>query len=605
MASEYIEQKLRLLTDLPGVYLMKNADSDIIYIGKAKNLKNRVRSYFKSSQTGKTAKLVSEIVDFETIITASNKEALLLEVTLIQKHQPRYNIKLKRGTSYPYIKITNERDPKMEIASDVAEDGALYFGPYPDVYSAQTTMDILYKLYPLRRCNLNQKRPCLYYHMNQCIGPCAREVPEEEYKEQINKIRHFLDGDVEEVKAQIIVKMEEAAEEMEYERAAEYRDQVRHIEKTVEKQTMISRDKTPRDIFNFYMDRGWISIQVFFVRQRTLIKRKAHMTPVYGSPEEELQRYILQYYSDPNNIKPKEILVPAGLEKDELEEILDVPIRVPQRGEKKQLLDLAEKNGQIQLTEHLNMQLANEERTIGATEDLSSLLGLPYIQTIEAFDHSNIQGTSPVSAMVQFVNGKSNKKGYRKYHIKTVEGANEYATTQEVIRRRYSRLLKEGQALPDLVLMDGGAIQVNAAREVLQDELGLYDLAVAGMVKDENHRTANVLFGDPLELVEMNPKSQAFYLVQRVQDEVHRFAISFHRNTRSRNSFSSQLDQVRGVGPKTRNKVLKHFRTLKNAAASNVEEMRDLGIPEKTALAILETLQKTYHKKAKSNKEEE
>ena len=264
MASDYIESKLKLLPDLPGVYIHKNVQDEIIYIGKAKNLRNRVRSYFKSSQTGKTAKLVSEITDFETIVTMTNKEALLLEVTLIKKHQPRYNIRLKSGTSYPYLKITNEDNPQMVIASDVLDDGAEYYGPYPNVYAADQTLQILQKLYPLRRCNGPQSRACLYFHIDQCIGPCDHEVSKEEYDAQKAKIRSFLNGNVQEVKDELLIKMEEASQSLDYERAAELRDQIRNIEETVEKQTIISRDNTPRDIFSFYMDKGWISIQVFF-----------------------------------------------------------------------------------------------------------------------------------------------------------------------------------------------------------------------------------------------------------------------------------------------------------------------------------------------------
>ncbi len=601
MASPLIEAKLSLLPDLPGVYLHKNADGEIIYVGKAKNLKNRVRSYFKSSHQGKTAKLVSEIADFETIITSTNKEALLLEVTLIKKHQPKYNIRLKQGTSYPYLKITNERDPKIEITSDVLKDGAIYFGPYPDVYAASQTMQILQKLYPLRRCNKSQKRACLYYHIGQCIGCCDHEVPKEEYEAQIANIRRFLNGHVQEVKDDLIQKMMKASENLEYERAMEYRDQIRHIEQTVEKQTMISQDHTPRDIFNYDMDKGWISIQVFFIRQRKLTKRDAHLAPCYGTPEEELTRYILQYYDEDNNIKPKEILVPAGLDKQDLSEILDRPVRVPQRGEKKRLLDLAKKNSQIALNEHFKLQALNEEKTIGASQELADALGLDYIERIETFDHSNIQGAHPVSAMVSFKNGLADKSNYRKFHIKTVDGADEFATTQEVVRRRYSRLLKEKAEFPDLILMDGGKVQIHAAIDVLENELNL-NLPVAGMVKDDYHQTAHLLVGHPdrgYREIELDPKSQAFYLIQRIQDEVHRFAITFHRSTRSKNSFSSQLDKIEGVGPKTRQKIMRHFRSLKNVVHADVEEIKDLGVPEKVAQRIIDELTVYYDQKKK------
>ncbi|WP_027108273.1 excinuclease ABC subunit UvrC [Lacticigenium naphthae] len=579
MPSEHIEQKLNLLPEMPGCYIMKNRNAEIIYIGKAKNLKNRVRSYFRGKHEGKTALLVQEIIDFETIVTGTDKEALLLEITLIKKHQPKYNIKLKQGTNYPYLKITKEKDPQLIITSEVTQDGGLYFGPYPNVYAATETQQLIQKIYPLRKCNGKQKRACLYYHIGQCIGPCDHEVTREEYDQQIKKIKRFLNGNVKEIKEEIVKKMQEASENMEYERAAELRNQISYIEQTVEKQTIVSRDFTPRDIFNFYMNKGWISIQVFFIRQATLIKREASIFPCYGTPQEELMSYILQYYDNKNIIKPKEILVPEELDTELLSETLDVKVRVPKRGNKKDLLELAEKNSEITLNEKFRLMEVDEKKTVGAIGELSEAMGLPYIERIEAFDHSNIQGTNPVSAMVSFKDGKPDKTNYRKYKIKTVVGSNEAATTREVIRRRYSRLLKEQRPLPDLILMDGGKIQVNAAIDVLENELNLF-IPVAGMVKDTKHRTAALIFGENYAQVYLDPRSQAFHLVQRIQEEVHRFAITFHRKVRSKNSFSSQLDSIEGVGPKTRTKILRHFKSLKRIKEADNEEIHALGIPK-------------------------
>lgn len=589
MSNELIENKLQLLPALPGCYIMKNKENEIIYIGKAKNLKNRVRSYFRGEHEGKTKRLVEDIVDYETIVTGSDKEALLLEVTLIQKHQPKYNIRLKRGTSYPYLKITNERDPQLVITSDVENDGAHYFGPYPDVWAASETKQLIQKIYPLRKCNGYQKRACLYYHIGQCIGPCDHEVPVEEYEAQIRRIRSFLNGNVADIKRDLKQKMHEAAEEMNYERAAEFRDQVSYIERTVEKQSIISNDYTPRDFFNYYMDKGWISIQVFFVRQATLIKREATMFPVIDTPEEELMSFILQYYADKNNLKPKEVYVPETVDTALLEDALETKVVVPRRGRKKELLDLTGKNSEIALKQNFRLIEMKEQKTTGAIEELSEVMGLPYIERIEAFDHSNIQGTNPVSAMVSFKDGVPDKNNYRKYKIRTVVGSNEYATTQEVIRRRYSRLLKEKKDMPDLILMDGGKVQVNAAVDVLQNEFGL-DIPVAGMVKDKKHRTAGLIFGHELEPVVLNPRSQAFHLVQRIQEEVHRFAITFHRNVRGKNSFTSQLDDIEGVGPKTRTKVLRHFKSMKKLKEAEIEELTGLGIPVKVAERIKETV---------------
>lgn len=590
MVSTHINNKLMLLPDLPGCYLMKNKEKEIIYIGKAKNLKNRVRSYFRGTHEGKTQLLVEEIVDFETIITSTDKECLLLEITLIKKHQPKYNIKLKQGTSYPYLKITNEKDPQLIITSEVKRDGGHYFGPYPNVYAASETQQFIQKVYPLRKCNGHQKRACLYYHLGQCIGPCDHEVPQEEYDAQIDKIRRFLNGDVKEIKKILKSKMMQAADELAFERAAEYRNQIQYIETTVERQNIITNDFTTRDVFSFYMNKGWISIQVFFIRQATLIKREATIFPCYDTPQEELASYIVQFYQEANHLLPKEILVPSGLDTKILSEVLEIPVKVPIQGRKKDMLDLATKNSEISLNEKFQLIEMDDRKTVGAMKELSEALNLPLIKRIEAFDHSNIQGTNPVSAMVSFLDGKPDKSNYRKYKIKSVTGSNELATTEEVIRRRYERLLKEGKPLPDLILMDGGKIQVNGAINILENELGL-SIPVAGMVKDEKHRTSSLIFGEDLQRVPLKPTSQAFYLVQRIQDEVHRFAITFHRQLRGKNSLSSKLDRIEGVGPKTRTKILKHFKSVKKVKDASVEEIKGLGIPLKTAVKIKEGLE--------------
>lgn len=588
MASEHIEHKLALLPALSGCYIMKDINAKIIYVGKAKNLKNRVRSYFKSSHEGKTAKLVSEIVDFETIITSTNKEAFLLEITLIQKHQPYFNIKLKRGTGYPYIKITNERDPRLLITGDVKKDGGFYFGPYPDVYAAQETLRFLQRVYPLRRCQGHQGRPCLYYHMGQCLGACFKEVPESVYAAQIKEIKRFLNGQVDPVKKELTAKMTTAAEEMQFERAAELRDQLHYIEATVEKQKIISNDNTPRDLFAFYLDKGWLSIQIFFIRQARLIRREKRLFPCVSTPEEELATFILQWYNRKNNVLPREILVPEGVEKKVLTEILNVPIRTPQRGEKKALMEMAQKNSRLVLEEKFRLLELDNRKTVGAQDEIMDALGLPHGHVIEAFDHSHIQGTDPVSAMVTFVDGRAEKKLYRKYKLtQTTDhaGANEDANTREVIFRRYSRLLKEDKPLPDLILMDGGIVELNAAKDVLENELGL-SIPVAGMVKDNHHKTASLLYGEVDQTIQLDPKSQGFYLLTRIQDEVHRFAISFHRQLRGKNSLSSKLDDIKGVGPKTRTKLLKNFGSMKHIKEASVAELEALGIPKTVAQTI-------------------
>ena len=584
MATQHIENKLKLLPDLPGCYMMKDINSKIIYVGKAKNLKNRVRSYFKSNHEGKTAKLVSEIRDFETIITSTDKEAFLLEITLIQKHKPYYNIKLKRGTGYPYIKITHEKDPQLKIVSQVKKDGGYYFGPYPNVYAATETLQLLQKVYPLRRCNGYQKRPCLYYHMGQCLGACFKEVPQSEYEKQIKKIKSFLNGNVSKIKKELEQKMETASENLEFERAAEIRDQIHYVEMTVEKQKIISNDNTPRDLFAFYMNKGWLSLQIFSIRQARLMKREKRLFPCIDTPEAELESFILQFYNQKNRILPKEILVPSGMDKETLSEILGIPVKTPQRGQKRDLLEMAQKNAKLVLEEKFRLLELDERKTTGAMNEITDALGLPNGHRIEAFDHSHLQGEDLVSAMVCFIDGRPEKTEYRKYKLKNVDHANEAASTREVIYRRYSRLLKEKANLPDLILMDGASIQINAAVDVLHNQLGI-DIPVAGMVKNDRHKTADLMMEND-EKIGLDPKSEGFYLLQRIQDEVHRFAITFHRQVRSKNSLASRLERIQGVGPKTRIKLLRNYGSLKNISAASVEDLESLGISKKVAQTI-------------------
>ncbi|USS87305.1 excinuclease ABC subunit UvrC [Fructilactobacillus hinvesii] len=586
MASEHIENKLKLLPEKPGVYIMKDKNGKVIYVGKSKNLKNRVRSYFKSRQYGRRAKLVENIADYETIITATDKESFLLEITLIQKYRPYYNVRLKNGTGgYPYIKITNERDPRMLVTSYIKNDGAYYYGPYPNVYAADETLKFLQKMYPLRRCNGYQGRACLYYHMNQCLGACFRKVPKSEYQEQIKKIKSFLNGNVTEAKQILTKRMNEAAEKLEFERAAEVRDQLNYIQATVEKQKIISHDYTQRDVFNFYADKGWLSIQVFYIRQARLMKRTKRLFPILSTPEEEMTNFIVQFYDQQDQIQPREILVPASIDTDVITKLTGIPARTPVRGQKRALLRMAKENAKYVLDEKFRLLEMNQRKTVGAVRELSQILNLPPVHRIEAFDHSHIDGADLVSAMVVFEDGKPNKNMYRKYKLKTVTHADEAASTREVIRRRYTRLLKEHAELPDLILMDGGEIQLNAVKDVLENELDLH-IPVAGMVKNPKHKTADLLYGDNDQHVDLNPQSQAFYLVQRIQDEVHRFAISFHHDLHSKNSMTSRLDGIKGVGPKTRNKLLRNFGSMKKIEAASVEELQQLGISKTVAQTI-------------------
>ncbi|MBC6133603.1 excinuclease ABC subunit UvrC [Listeria booriae] len=599
MTTEHIRNKLALLPDQPGCYLMKDQQGTIIYVGKAKILKNRVRSYFTGSHDGKTQRLVQEIRDFEYIVTSSNVEALLLEINLIKKHDPRYNIMLKDDKTYPFIKITNERHPRLIITRQVKRDKGKYFGPYPNVYAANETKKILDRLYPLRKCTTLPNKVCLYYHLGQCLAPCVFKVEADTYKKMTDEIVQFLNGGYKEVKQDLQAKMQVAAEDMQFEKAAEFRDQITAIETTMEKQKMTMTDFVDRDVFGYAIDKGWMCVQVFFIRQGKLIERDVSQFPFYSDADEDFLTFIGQFYQKTNHIPPKEIFLPDDVDEEAIQALLpDTKIIVPKRGNKKGLVKLAYKNAKIALNEKFLLLERNEERTVGATEKLGEAMGIPTPNRIEAFDNSNIHGTDPVSAMITFLDGRPSKNDYRKYKIKTVVGPDDYATMREVVRRRYWRVLKEGLPLPDLILIDGGKGQIDSAKDVLVNELGL-DIPVAGLAKDNKHKTSQLLFGDPLAVVPLHRNSQEFYLLQRIQDEVHRFAITFHRQLRSKTGFQSLLDGIPGVGPGRKKAILKHFGSMKKIKTATVAEIQEAGVPIAVAEAVHEKFAKLNEEKPK------
>jgi len=648
-----IRNKLALLPDLPGCYLMKNEEGTIIYVGKAKVLKNRVRSYFTGSHNGKTQRLVANIADFEYIVTASNMEALILECNLIKKHMPRYNVLLKDDKTFPYLKITNEAHPRLEVTRRVIKDKAKYFGPYPNAYAAHQTKKLLDRMYPLRKCGVMPKEVCLYYHMGQCLAPCEKEVPKSAYEEITQSMAAFLGGGHEAVRKDLQQKMQEAAEELYFERAKELRDQIIHIDALMEKQKINTSDTKDRDVFGYAVDKGWMCVQILYMRQGKMIQRHSSVFPFYGEAYSDFMSYVTQYYSD-NPALPQEILLPetmregiaADLEAvdvvtaagtirtsadlkfgteaeaeaetaDSLQEAADreaaaeeaaaagvvdaaggaaalqewlgVKVLVPQRGLKKQMVGMACQNSRVALDEKFRLIERDEERTSGAAFGLGQSLGLETLSRIEAFDNSNIQGTNPVSAMVVFIDGKPARKEYRKYKVRTVKGPDDYETMREVIRRRYERVLKEDLPVPDLIVVDGGKGQISAAVDILENELGLF-IPVCGLVKDVKHKTAQLLVGDPPEPVALARDSQEFYLLQRIQDEVHRFAITFHREQRGKSMITSKLDSIPGIGEKRRKLLLKHFGSIKKIKEASLEDFRPLSIGDKLAGQILEAL---------------
>jgi len=633
-AMENIRNKLALLPDQPGCYLMKNDEGKVIYVGKAKVLKNRVRSYFTGSHDGKTQKLVSEIRDFEYIVTASNTESLILECNLIKEHFPRYNVLLKDDKSFPYIKITNEKHPKLEVTRRVVKDKAKYFGPYPNAFAAQETKKLLDRMYPLRKCNTLPDKVCLYYHLGQCVAPCEYPVEPSAYEEMVSEISRFLNGGHGEIKKELKRKMEQAAEELQFERAKEYRDQIVAIEALMEKQTINLSDAMDRDVFGYSVDKGWMCVQILYMRQGKMNQRHMSVFPFYGEAYDDFLSYVTQYYSD-NPALPREVLLPpppeAEARGEETEEVatqasaeasdkvaetkesygdpaadnheegeagevgeslrrwLKIKVAIPRRGSKRQLVSMACDNSRVALEEKFRLIERDESRTGKAAAGLANWLGIPSAERIEAFDNSNIQGASAVSAMVVFTNGKPDKKEYRKYNVKTVQGPDDYESMREVVRRRYERVLKEGLRLPDLIVIDGGKGHIAAALDVLVNELGL-DVPVCGLAKDAKHRTSQLLVGDPPEVVPLPRDSQEFYLLQRIQDEVHRFAITFHREKRAKSMIASKLDAIPGIGEKRRKQLLSHFGSLKAIKEASVADFAAVSIGEALAQRILDAL---------------
>ena len=580
-----IKSKLELLPTSPGCYIHKDKNGTIIYVGKAKNLRNRVRSYFRGSHDTKTEALVSEIVDFEFIVTESNIEALLLEINLIKENKPKYNIMLKDDKSYPFIKITNERYPRLIITRQVKKDGGLYFGPYPDVGAANEIKRLLDRIFPFRKCTNPPSKVCFYYHLGQCMAHTVCHKDEAYFKGMAQEVSDFLKGQDDKIIDELKLKMTTAAQNMEFERAAEYRDLIQAIGTLRTKQRVMAKDLQNRDVFGYYVDKGWMCVQVFFVRQGKLIERDVNLFPYYNDPDEDFLTYVGQFYQEKSHLIPNEILIPQDIDEEAVKALVDTKVLKPQRGEKKQLVNLAIKNARVSLEQKFNLLEKSMEKTQGAIENLGKLLQIPTPVRIESFDNSNIMGTSPVSAMVVFVNGKPSKKDYRKYKIKTVVGPDDYASMREVIRRRYSRVMLDGLTPPDLIVIDGGQGQVNIAKQVIQEELGL-DIPIAGLQKNDKHQTHELLFGDPLQVIELSRTSQEFFLLQRIQDEVHRFAITFHRQLRSKNSFSSQLDGIEGLGPKRKQLLMKHFKSLTKIKEATVDEIVTVGIPRAVAEAV-------------------
>lgn len=582
-----IEDKLKILPALPGCYLMKNKDGDIIYVGKAKKLKNRVRQYFVGAHDFKTTRLVSNIDDFEYIVTSSEKEALLLEINLIKKHTPPYNIMFMDDKSYPYLKLTKENAPVLKVVRNTKDRKAYYFGPFPDSGAAWETAKLLNRIYPLRKCRRMQKKECLYYHMGQCLAPCIKEIDERVYADMVSGIQKFMRGDVKDMLDTLHREMEQASEELLFEKAQEKLSLIHAIEHVTAKQQIDFKDRKDRDVFGYYVDKGYISIQGFFLRGGKLLERTLSIEPLYENEADAFVSFILQYYA--NNPLPQEILIPKEYDITHLEEILDTKILQPLRGDKLKLVDMVLSNAKNAHEQKFELVERKESRRYEGMEQLCNLLQKE-IHRIELFDNSHISGTHNVSGMVVYRDGEPSKKDYRTFRLG--EYISDLDSMKEVIYRRYFRLLKEGARFPDLLIVDGGYLQIEAAREIIE-ALDI-PLTICGLVKDDNHRTSNLMDVNG-NILPVKRDSSLFFLLTQMQDEVHRFAISYHRKLRGKAMTKSILDEVEGIGEVRKKEIWKHFKSLKRLKEATIEEIRQV-VPEKVAQNIYNILHNTDQK---------
>lgn len=592
---QQIKTKLSLVPKKPGCYQMYNAKGEIIYVGKAKILQNRLKSYFTGSHDAKTTRMLQDVVNFEYIITHSELEAFLLESNFIKKNRPKYNILLMDDKSYPYILITNEENPRLVMTRDVKKEhkkkNQYLFGPYPNAKACRDIVEILNKVYPFRKCHNIPNKACLYSHLNQCLAPCINKCSRNDYTESIKSAMRFLNGSSDELTTILKQKMEEASNNLEFEQAMEYRDTINSINEIVEKQTMELNDGLSKDIFGYYSKDGLVAIQVLHMRSGKIIERSGEIFDLIGEIDEAILSYIYQFYDDTNNLVPKEIIIPYLEEYQILSELLATKVIVPVKGIKKQLLNNVMENAKNNIDNLQKMRLIEIEKTKKPLEDLAKLLDINYPKVIELLDNSNIQGATPVSAMVRYVDGKPSYKDYRKYKVKTVKGPDDYHTMMEVIERRYKRLLAENANLPDMIIVDGGKTQVKAASIVLKKLNIENEITLIGLLKDDHHRTRGMVDRNFNEIF-IDKKSDLFLLLEAMQDEVHRFAITFFKTRHNKLSMTSILDEIPGIGKQRKKLLLETYGTVDEIKHTTVEKLKSLGMPGKLAKELLETLNK-------------
>ena len=568
-----LQKKLELLPDNPGCYLYKDNIGEIIYVGKAKNLKNRVKSYFTGTHNKKTQTLVSKIEDFEYIIVNSEKEALLLENNLIKKYRPYFNIRLKDDKSYPYLMITKEEHPRLLMTRKYKKNNKnIYFGPYVDIKSATEVKKILDKIYPLRKCNPVEKRPCMYYQIGECIGPCAKKITADVYKSQISKIKSFLTGNTKEILTDLQSKLQEHIKNLEFEAAGQIHNYIKSIEVSVQNQVVADSTNVDRDYIGFTFNNDYICIQIFLSRLGNIIERKVEYFNLYDTPEEILYSYLLQYYA--LNKLPKEIYIDE-LDGNLLSDVVDCKVIIPKRGNHRKILDTVKENATYYLNNNLAIEELKERKLQVTLNNIAEKLGVNSINSIDAFDNSNIMGVDAVSVKVNFTNGKKNTYNYRKFKIDESMGINDVQTMKEVLYRNY----KDRKTNTELLIVDGGKNHLNVAIDVVHNTLGLKQIKIIGLAKNDKHITEYIITDD-YEIIEF-PKTSAEYLfLKQIQDEVHRFAITYHRATKNKNMYKSSLDDIQGIGKVRKNLLLKSFSSLEEIKNAPDEKLLKLGIPK-------------------------
>ena len=590
---EHIKKKLSLVPNKPGCYQMKNKDGIIIYVGKAKKLKNRLSSYFRGTHTGKTAKLVSEITDFEYIIVSSETESLIMEINLIKQYDPKYNILLRDDKSYPYIELTNNDVPKLSIVRNLnrKKNKEHLYGPYPNVTAARNTVNLLNRIYPLRKCRTFNKKPCLYYHIGECLGYCTHNVEKAKIDNMKKDIIRFLNGDHSLITKKIEEDIIKESEKLNFESAKELKELLDYINITLAKQKVEISDMHSIDVFGYFEEKDYLSIQVFFIRGGKIVERHSKIMPLIDDIENVLTRYIAEFYSK-DILTPREILLPENTNVEILENILKTNIKIPQKGTRKSLVEMANNNAKNALSEKFELIKRDEQKTIDANEELKDILKLDKLDRIEIFDNAHLFGTFNVSGMVVFKNGRPSKNDYRKFKI-SVDQNDDYGTMREVLYRRYFRVLKDNLERPDLIIVDGGIGQINVALEII-DSLNM-GIPIVGLKKNDKHRTEALIKTKPIEEIKIDIKSNLFHYLERMQEEVHNYTINYHRELRSKGSLGSILNNIEGIGEKRKQELLKKYKTITKLKQLSLEELETV-LP-KNAAQNLKTFLENYNDK--------